>query len=103
MKRIIDGKVYNTQTAEGIASWHNGYYAGDFKRCEEALYRTKKGNWFLAGEGGPMSKYARLCGNGYSGGDGLEPITADQARQWLEDRDFTAELEEHFADKLEDA
>lgn len=103
MKRIIDGKVYNTETAEEIASWHNGYYGGDFKRCEESLYRTPKGSWFLAGEGGPMSKYARPAGNMTSGGDGLEPLTPDEARRWLEEKDFVAELEQYFAGDLEEA
>ncbi len=103
MKRIIDGKVYDTETAACVADWSNGYHGGDFKRCEEGLYRTKKGNWFLAGEGGPMSKYARPVGNMTSGGEGLEPITADEAREWLEARAFTKELEEYFSDMIEEA
>jgi hypothetical protein len=103
MKRIIDGKKYDTETAVCIASWHNGYYGGDFKRCEESLYRTQKGSWFLCGSGGPMSKYARPVGDMTSGGDGLEPITPDEARQWLEEKHFTDELEEHFAGEIEEA
>ncbi len=103
MKRIIDGKKYDTETADCIAFWSNHYFPNDFHYCEEGLYRTKKGSWFIAGEGGALSKYARPVGNGSSGGDGLEPISAAVARQWLEEKDFTDELEEHFADDLEEA
>lgn len=104
MKKIIDGRVYNTETAECIATWSNHYYRNDFHHCEESLYRTKKGAWFVAGEGGPLSKYARPCGgNGSCGGDGLEPISAKEAQEWLESRDFTDELEEHFASEIEEA
>jgi hypothetical protein len=103
MKKIVNGKRYDTETADLIASWGNGYYSSDFKHCEEELYRTKKGNFFLFGEGGPMSKYAVGNGNGYSGGSDLAPMTPDEARQWLEDTGNFSELETLFADSVEDA
>jgi hypothetical protein len=103
LKRIINGKIYNTETADCIATWHNGHHGGDFNRCEESLYRTKKGAWFIAGEGGPLSKYARPVGNMTSGGDGLEPITAKEAQQWLEEKDYTEQLEAYFAEGLQEA
>jgi|WetSurMetagenome_2_1015567.scaffolds.fasta_scaffold31981_6 hypothetical protein len=104
MKRIVNGKRFDTSTAVCIASWHNGCYGSDFRRCQEALYRTARGNFFIAGEGGPMSKFARSVGNNsFTGGDGLSPITPEEARQWLEEKGFTEELEEHFAGEIEEA
>jgi hypothetical protein len=104
MKRIIDGKSYNTETAECIATWSNHHYPNDFHYCEESLYRTAKGAWFVAGEGGAMSKYSRPVGNnGRGGGEGLEPFTADEARRWLEEHNFVDELEEHFGSQIEEA
>jgi hypothetical protein len=104
MKRVIEGKVYNTETATEIATWSNHYFPNDFHYCEETLYRTKKGAWFIAGEGGALSKYSRPCGsNGSCGGDGLEPISAKEAMEWLEQHEFTDELEEHFAENIEEA
>jgi hypothetical protein len=103
MRRIIDGKRYDTETAEDVASWHNHYYPNDFHYCTETLYRTKKGGWFLAGEGGPLSKYARSCGDGRRGGKGLFPITEEEARQWLEERDGVDVLEKYFGHLVEDA
>lgn len=103
MRRVINGKVYDTGKAELIAEWDNGYYGNDFKRCEESLYRTPKGAWFVVGEGGPMSKYARPVGNMTSGGDGLEPLTGDEAYQWLEDKRETELIEKCFPDRIEEA
>jgi hypothetical protein len=37
------------------------------------------------------------------GGEGLEPISAEEARRWLEEKDFTDELEEYFSDQIEEA
>lgn len=103
MKRIIDRKKYDTETAECIATWSNHYYPNDFHYCEESLYRTKKGAWFVAGEGGPLSKYSRPCGGGSCGGDGLEPISEKEAQEWLESKGLYDELEENFGDKIEEA
>ena len=87
MKRVIDGKRYDTATAVKIAAWDNGLYSNDFGWCEESLYRTKNGNYFLAGEGGPMSGYSQSCGNNsYSGGEGIQALTPDEALEWLENK-----------------
>ena len=49
MKRIIDGKTYNTETAEKICDTGNDEYATDFRYENSALYITKKGAYFIAG------------------------------------------------------
>ena len=92
MKRVIDGKVYNTETAEEIGSYSYGY-RGDFNRVEETLYKTKKGSFFLAGNGGPQSKYGysprqnELCG-----GYGMSVLTEEEACNWCENHDIDAEI-----------
>ena len=104
MKKIIDGKSYNTETAECLHSWHSGYYGNDFKSCEESLYKTKKGSYFLAGEGGPMSKYAKSCGNNCVGwGKGIEPISEREAVEWLENHDGDEAIEQYFHSFVEEA
>ena len=50
-----------------------------------------------------MSPYAQSVGNGQSGGEGIRPITADEAREWLEKKNEIDALDEHFADHIEDA
>ena len=104
MKKVINGKLYNTETADTVHSWDNGCYGGDFQRCEETLYRTKKGNYFLYGDGGPMSRYARNCGNNTtSGGEDIQPMTVQEAIEWLEDHDGAEVLTAQFADHIEEA
>lgn len=103
MKKAINGKIYNTETAESIYSWDNGCYGSDFKQCEETLYRTKKGVFFLHGSGGPLSKYAVSCGNGWAGSSDIDTLTDDQVREWLEDKNAIAEIENLFPGYLEEA
>lgn len=85
MKKVIDGKTYNTETAEFLASWWNGCSTTDFGYCSENLYRTKKGTYFIEGVGGALSKYARSCGhNSRCGGEDITPLSEFEAREWVE-------------------
>ena len=105
MKIIQNGIVYDTdsQSAYRVARWSNGYNAGDFHRCEEELFRTKKGRWFLYGNGGALSQYAERCGNGSCSGEAIIPYTPEQARDWLEEHDCVETYREYFGDDLEEA
>ena len=104
MKKIVNGLVYNTETAKEIVSWSNNLSGGDFNHCRESLYRTKNGRWFLCGSGGPMSKYSVSCGsNSCCGGSDIEVITEVEAQEWLENKDEIAALEQYFIAKLQEA
>jgi hypothetical protein len=93
MKRVIDGKVYNTKTAECIGDWDNGCYGNDLDACEESLYKTKKGQFFVAGSGGPRSKYSQSSGsNSWSGGEGMALLSEAEALAWCEDHDIDADV-----------
>jgi hypothetical protein len=97
MKRIINGKVYNTETATLIGEWSNNRGHGDFSNMSEDLYLTKKGQYFIAGSGGPMTKYAKSCGNNCStGSDDIYLLTPAEARTWAEEHLSTEEYMEHF-------
>lgn len=103
MKKVINRKTYNTETATEITKYWNGLSYTDFGYFYETLYRTKKGNWFLHGEGGPLTKYSRNVGNMKTGGDDIIPINENQVIQWLEQYNKTTELEKYFRDELEEA
>ena len=104
MRKVIEGKLYNTETAEMVADDSYSNY-GDLQYWSEEIYRTQKGNWFLAGEGGAMSKYAQAIGqNEVGGGSAIIPLTEGEALAWLEDHACDPEAyEEYFTGILEDA
>ena len=85
MKRIINGKMYNTETATEIVHYNNGLPYSDFNYFEESLYKKKTGEFFLAGSGGAMTKYARHGTDGTSfEGEAIFPLTEAQAKNWAE-------------------
>ena len=45
MKKIINNKLYNTQTATMLASYDNHCLPNDFHYVEETLYRKKTGEF----------------------------------------------------------
>ena len=85
MKQVIEGKVYNTETADQLASATSGGSTSDFGYWRENFYRTKSGAYFIAGIGGPMSSWAEKCGqNSWTGGSGIRAITEAEAKEWVE-------------------
>lgn len=103
-KKVVDGVVYNTETAPCVAAWDNGRRNGDFSRLAESLYRTARGNWFLHGSGGPLTEYRRECGqNQWCGSEDIRPLTPEKAMEWLERHDKVNAVEQYFGDKLKEA
>ena len=98
MKRIIQGKVYDTDTATRIGSLVHSH-RGDFHFEDTDLYKTQKGAWFICGEGGPYSRWSRPCGsNGMSGGHGIQAMTTAEALAWCEDAGIDADtIAQYFA------
>ena len=102
MKKIINGKRYDTDTATLIGSAGYGY-PGDFDYWEENLYCKKTGEFFIHGEGGAMSKYSRKTGNNeWSGGEEIIPISLDEAKEWGEKYLDADEYEQVFGKIEED-
>lgn len=91
MKKVIDGKIYNTDTADEIACGGNDLSPGDFGYCDEWLHKTKKGAWFVYGEGGPASRWAKSCQGGRCDGDGIEVLTEAEALHWCEVNNVSAD------------
>lgn len=99
MKKIINGKKYDTDTATEVGYWSNGFGYRDFSWMEETLYRKKTGEFFLHGEGGPMTGYAEQCGgNGWCSGERIIPMTEEKAKEWAERRMDVDEYEALFGE-----
>ena len=91
-KQVINGKVYNTETAEEICELPCSYYGSDFNFHLTHLYRTLKGAYFLAGKGGPMSMWAEPSGgNGRTSGSGIRVLDAEAARGYAESANLNEE------------
>lgn len=104
MKKIINGLRYDSEKAicVGSDSYSN---PSDFHYWEETLYKTPRaGRFFVVGEGGPMSRYAKTIGqNQWSGGSDLIPLNKAEAMRWCEEHLGSGEWEEYFADDIQEA
>ena len=97
MRRIFDKMVYDTDTAERVYCWDNGFGDSDFRQCTETLCKTPNGRWFLWGSGGPNSPWREQHGNMFGGGEGLRAISPDEALEWMESHQVEAKMiERHF-------
>lgn len=103
MKKVINGKMYNTETAQEIGSWANGGGWSDFHHQEETLYKKRTGEYFLHGEGGPMTRYAEQVElNSWSGGARIMPLSYAEAQAWAEEHMDADDYEAHFGSVPED-
>lgn len=80
MKKVVDGRVYDTETAAMLHGWSNGHYCDDFHFCRETLYETGKGNLFIHGEGGAPSPHAEFSGRASTAGSNIRPLTVEEAK-----------------------
>lgn len=103
MKKIINGKVYDTETARHIGRWENGCGGGDLDYVCEKLYCKRTGEYFLYGEGGARTKYSEMIGtNSWSSGEMIIPLTYNAAREWAEDHLEADDYLEEFEPKADD-
>ena len=84
MKKIISGRRYDTKTAR-LVGYTSYSTPGSLDYWSEDLYKKKTGEYFLYGQGGPMSKYSRRTGeNEWSFGRKIRPLSLDEAKAWAE-------------------
>lgn len=99
MKKIINGKLYDTRTARKVGGYHNGLR--DFAWCSEDLYRKRTGEFFLHGEGGARSQYAERDGDLICDGARILPMTFEEARKWAEEKLDADDYAEIFGEPSE--
>lgn len=85
MKKVIGGKLYNTETAKKLADYESPCFSTDFHYFSESLYQKRTGEFFLAGAGNALSKYSEIYGGESHAGERIVPLTYSQAQQWAED------------------
>ena len=102
MKKIINGKRYDTESAKEMGCFYNTLDIKDFAWCQETLYRKRTGEFFLHGEGGPMTRYASRAGNAWTYGEMITPLSPEEAMKWAEEHLTAEEWEEIFGNLEED-
>jgi hypothetical protein len=103
MKKIIDGILYNTETAKLIADKWNGLGNGDFNFLNEEIYQTKKERFFLFGRGGANTKYGEDYGNVRRSGREIIPLSENEVFEILQDWNEVEVIESLFPDRIEEA
>ena len=101
MKKIINKKLYDTETTKKLGFWSNGHSYGDFSYMEEALYQKKTGEFFLYGYGGALTGYAKRTGDSRGEGEKITPLSVDEAKEWAEDHLDADEYVNIFGDMEE--
>lgn len=103
MKKIINSKQYNTETAKKCGEYEPNPYRSDFNWFCETLYQKKNGEFFLHGDGNANSRYSKSCGqNEWCGDEKIIPLTYQEAQEWAERHLTGDEYEEIFGEVTED-
>ena len=93
MKAVIDNRTYNTETATELGTWRSGRDFTKFYYEEATLYRSRRGNYFLAWNRMPPHRRAEI-----------EPLTREQASRWAQEHSIDADvIEAEFRDLIEQA
>ena len=74
MKKIIDGKSYNTETARAVGKRQ---YTGNVGSVTETLYFTKSGRYFLHIDGNPLGAYHKRT-------EEIISLPLEDTKEWAE-------------------
>ena len=97
MRRVIRGKMYNTDSAKKVGEDYNNVPTNDFTFWEEDLYRKRTGEFFLHCFGGPLSKHGEHSSDGSAGwGERIVPLSIERAKEWAENHLSGEEYEKIF-------
>ena len=104
MKKIINGKLYNTDTARQVGTWSNSADCSDLSWVEESLYQKKTGEFFLHGQGGPNTRYAQqLEASHWTSGETISLISYESAQKWAEEHLTADQYQAVFGEISEDS
>lgn len=93
MKKVINGKIYDTDKATKICALNQGNGISDVYWAEFELYQTLKSKrFFIAGKGGPLSLFGKPSRDGgWDSGEGIIPISEEKALELCEKKGLPPE------------
>lgn len=102
MRKIINGKVYDTETATEVAYWESGNKTSA-AWYDETLYRKRNGEFFIFGQGYAASPYSQQRTDGsYGPGSRIRPVSWDDAKLWAQDKLSDDDFDDLFGKIEED-
>ena len=97
MDKVLHELIYDTSEATEIVSTGGGSRPMDYGWWRETLYVTEQGEFFIAGEGGALSKYRRAVGGGeWSPGDEIIAMTKDKVLNWCKENNIKPDVISEF-------
>lgn len=97
MKKVINGRVYDTDTARLVCEWDNGEMPSGLAYVYHGLYRKKTGEFFLHICGGAASNWAKPTETGGTRwAEHVVLATYDEARALVEAHGTADEYEALF-------
>ena len=97
MRKVINNKVYDTTTAVVVGTYSSSAPTSDLDYRRETLYKKRTGEYFIYGEGGPRSPYAKVMDDGSWGwGEAIHPVSLALAQKFAETKLTAAEYEGAF-------
>lgn len=101
MKKVINGKKYDTDTALELGIWENHDLGINY--VLEVLYRKRTGEFFLYCEGGSNTKYSVQRGsNNWGSGQHIIPLDFKSAESWAKENLHVEIFEKYFGEVPED-
>lgn len=85
MKKVIDNKLYDTDTAEALDKWQHTF-------SEHSLYKTKKGAYFVVTTSTLSEEESKVL-----------PLPEDELFDWLVENGGDAQAARLFPDRIEEA
>jgi hypothetical protein len=93
MKSVIGAKVHEAETADAVCTLECDHAHGNLAWHETALYRTKRGQFFLAGRGDARSVWRGQTGrSSWAPGGQIRAVESDEARTHIEAADGSIDL-----------
>lgn len=84
MKKVINGKMYDTEADLAIAFYEVSDNTNSRYYFRESLHMTRGGEFYLHGTGGFFTQYAMICEDGSKApGEDLILMPIEKTKRWV--------------------